>query len=147
MVYMGKFMKFFVFGIALLSLTAIAAAEGNESINLTTNTTQEEPAVTVEEPGVTPPPEEIPEIVDFKLINFTPTETKQGDIQLDIPLNQEDIASLAAITRETVCGVLKKLELDGFLKRRGKYYIICNVDKLRQESLIYVGEKPLPYFF
>lgn len=84
MVYMGKFMKFFVFGIALLSLTAIAAAEGNESINLTTNTTQEEPAVTVEEPGVTPPPEEIPEIVDFKLINFTPTETKQGDAMLSI---------------------------------------------------------------
>lgn len=74
-------------------------------------------------------------------------EKNGNNIKINLPVTQQDIAHLAGVTRETVSIELKKLKSDGYILCNKHFYVVNNLNKLKKESLIYVGGKPLPYTF
>ncbi len=62
-------------------------------------------------------------------------ESYGEQIILRVPLTHKDIATMIGITRETTSLEMKKLERKGLVKRKGKYLIIANYEKLEEECL------------
>ncbi|OGM11893.1 hypothetical protein A2Z22_01525 [Candidatus Woesebacteria bacterium RBG_16_34_12] len=69
---------------------------------------------------------------------------KSGDIIIELPLTHQEIANLTGLARETTSVILKKMEKEGIIGRKGKYWIIKNIKELKQKSLIYIEDKALP---
>ena len=65
--------------------------------------------------------------------------TKQKRVLINIPLTHQDVANLAAMTRETASITLKKLERKGLISYRHQLITINSLEKLREESLITKG--------
>lgn len=70
-----------------------------------------------------------------------------SDITIDLPLTHQEVANLASLTRETTSIQMKKLEKNNFIYYSGRKIVIKNIGKLKEESLIYQEEVPLPYTF
>ncbi len=71
----------------------------------------------------------------------------KGKVIVELPLTHQDIADLSYLTRETTSLEMKKLEKQGLIEKRNRMLIIKDMNKLRQESLLFLRGKPLPYTF
>ncbi len=60
---------------------------------------------------------------------------KQGII-IQVPLTHQDIANLIGVARETVSIEMEKLQKKGFINHQGKYLIIKNIQKLKEECAL-----------
>lgn len=70
-----------------------------------------------------------------------------GGLVIDLPLTHQDIADLAALTRETTSLEMKKLERKGLITKKKHLLVIKDMKKLKDVSLIFFGGRPLPYIF
>ena len=68
-------------------------------------------------------------------------------IVIDLPLTHQDIADLAAITRETASLAMGKLTRKGLISRAGRNILILDPVKLSAESGIEALSTPLPPAF
>jgi CRP-like cAMP-binding protein len=66
---------------------------------------------------------------------------------ITLPMTHQDIANLAGLTRETTSLEVKKLERAGLISRKNRLWIVNNITKIKERSLLYLDEKPLPYTF
>ncbi|MDP3941346.1 MAG: Crp/Fnr family transcriptional regulator [bacterium] len=57
-------------------------------------------------------------------------------VTISVPLTHKDIASLVGMTRETVSVEMSKLAGKGIISHEGKFVVVSNPQKLRQESLL-----------
>ena len=71
----------------------------------------------------------------------------KGKVVVELPLTHQDIADLSYLTRETTSLEMKKLEKQGLVGKKNRLLIIKDMKKLRQESLLFLRGKPLPYTF
>ena len=74
-------------------------------------------------------------------------KNKNNEIEIQLTFTHQEIANLAGLTREATSLEMKKLEKKGLVLSENKQLIIKSPEKLREESLIYIEEKPLPYTF
>ena len=74
-------------------------------------------------------------------------EKKKYKMIIEIPFTHQEIANLAGLTRETTSLELKKMTDKKLVYRKGKMWVINDLNKLVEESLIILDEKPLPYTF
>lgn len=58
---------------------------------------------------------------------------------ISVPLTHKDIASLVGMTRETVSVEMSRLAEKNIITHEGKYVVIKNLQKLREESLLKAG--------
>lgn len=66
---------------------------------------------------------------------------KRGDnIEIEVPLTHNYLATLVGMTRETVSIEMKKLEKKNIIAYRGKVLIIKNLRALRRESALDIAE-------
>lgn len=62
---------------------------------------------------------------------------KQGkQMIIQIPLTHQDIANLIGVARETVSIEMEKLQEKGLIEHAGKYLVIKNIQKLKEESVL-----------
>lgn len=71
----------------------------------------------------------------------------KGKVIVELSLTHQDIADLSYLTRETTSLEMKKLEKRGLVGKRKRKLIIKDMKKLRQESLLFLRGKALPYTF
>ena len=71
---------------------------------------------------------------------------KEGTV-ITLPFTHAGIASLAGITRETTSLEMEKLKKEGLITNKNHLIVVKDMGKLREESLIYFEDKPLPYTF
>lgn len=62
--------------------------------------------------------------------------TNQKEIIIELPLTHQDIAKLIGMARETVSIEMKKLQNRGIIDYRGKYLMVKDYDKLKEESAL-----------
>ncbi|HET7098825.1 MAG TPA: Crp/Fnr family transcriptional regulator [Patescibacteria group bacterium] len=74
-------------------------------------------------------------------------EKKKESILITLPITHQGIASLAGVTRETVSIEIKKLEKEGLIIKYGRLIAVTRIRKLKNESLMYLENDPLPYTF
>jgi CRP/FNR family transcriptional regulator len=70
-----------------------------------------------------------------------------GKIKIALPLIHQDIANMAGLSRETTSLILKDLEREGLVSRKGKIWTINNGSKLKQNSLIQIHKRAHPFSF
>lgn len=58
------------------------------------------------------------------------------NIIIQVPLTHQDIANLLGVTRETVSIEMKKLQKMGFIDYKGKYLVVKNAQKLKEEAVL-----------
>jgi CRP-like cAMP-binding protein len=74
-------------------------------------------------------------------------ETDDG-VLITLHFTHQDIASLAGITRETATLEIQNLEKNGLIKRGVHTFVVCDIDRLRDESYISSEDgEPLPYSY
>jgi CRP/FNR family transcriptional regulator, cyclic AMP receptor protein len=73
--------------------------------------------------------------------------TKKGFLSISFPVTQQQIAQLAALTRESVGVELSKLKGENVLCMRNRCYVINNYDKLVEKSSYYPEGKTMPYTY
>jgi len=61
------------------------------------------------------------------------TQTAEG-VRIRIPLTQEELAAMIGATREGVNRALSSFASMGFLERRGRYYVLKDVEALRRRA-------------
>lgn len=61
--------------------------------------------------------------------------TRKKSIIIQAPLTHQDIANLIGVVRETVSIEMKKLQKKGLIDYQGKYLIVKNRQKLKEESV------------
>lgn len=61
---------------------------------------------------------------------------KGENVLVDLPLTHKDIATLVGLTRETTCLEMKKLEKKGLVYHEGRSFIVKNIKRLEDESLL-----------
>lgn len=61
------------------------------------------------------------------------TETSEG-LRIGIPLTQEELAAMIGATREGVNRAISAFRSMGILERRGRYYLLKDVDSLRRRA-------------
>ena len=74
-------------------------------------------------------------------------ERKKAKIFIDVPFTHQEIANLAGLTRETTSLELKKLNNRKLVYRKGRIWVINDINKLVEESTVFTEEKPLPHTF
>jgi len=57
-------------------------------------------------------------------------------IIIQVPLTHQDIANLIGVARETVSIEIEKLQKKGLINHKGRYLVIKNQEKLKEESVI-----------
>lgn len=57
-----------------------------------------------------------------------------GKVTINVPLTHKDVANLLGMTRETVSIEMKKLAKAGIIDYKGKFVVVRDLAKLRQES-------------
>lgn len=62
-------------------------------------------------------------------------ENKKG-ITVQVPLTHQDIASLLGIARETASIEMKKLQTKDLIGYQGKYLVIKNIQRLKEECML-----------
>ena len=75
------------------------------------------------------------------------SKNKSGEIEIQLTFTHQEIANLAGLTREATSLEMEKLKKKGLVVSKDRHLIIKDPKKLREESLIYIEEKPLPYTF
>lgn len=75
------------------------------------------------------------------------TNYENGDVFVELPVTHQDIANLAGLTRETTSLEMEKLKDEDLISYNKRSLVIKKSDKLQEQSLIYIDEKPLPYTF
>lgn len=60
---------------------------------------------------------------------------RKKSIIIQVPLTHQDIANLIGVVRETVSIEMKKLQKKGLIDYQGKYLIVKNRQKLKEESV------------
>ncbi len=61
---------------------------------------------------------------------------EDSSVIIEVPLTHSDIASLIGVTRETASIEIKKIENKGLLSRRGHLFVIKNLTRLKNQSLL-----------
>lgn len=74
-------------------------------------------------------------------------QNSKKEIELQLPLTHEDIANLAGLTRESTSIELEKMVREGLIQNNKKHILVKDIDELRQKSLTYFEDTPLPYTF
>lgn len=64
----------------------------------------------------------------------------KNDILIQVPLTHQDIAHLIGVVRETVSIEMKKLENKGLIGYLGKYLVVKNRQRLKEESVLEVTD-------
>lgn len=57
-------------------------------------------------------------------------------IVIQVPLTHQDIANLLGLARETVSIEMEKLQEKGLIKHLGKYLVVKNIQRLKEESVL-----------
>ena len=70
-----------------------------------------------------------------------------GEIEVQLALTHKDIADLSGLTRETTSSEIGNLVKEGLIKNENKYFVIVDVEGLRDVSRIYDGGEVLPHTF
>lgn len=70
-----------------------------------------------------------------------------GEVKINLWLTHQQIANLAGLSREPTSLEMKKLEREGLLASSSGELLIKNIDRLKEVSLLYRDESPLPYTF
>lgn len=70
-----------------------------------------------------------------------------GRYVIAFPITQQQIAKLAALTRESVSVVLKSLEAEKLLCREKRHYVVLHFQDLLEKSGFYIDDRPLPYLY
>ncbi len=66
---------------------------------------------------------------------------------IKIPVTHQDIANIASVTRETTSVEINKLEKEKLISKKGRFYLINNLEMLKDEAQIISEDPPLPYNF
>lgn len=74
-------------------------------------------------------------------------ELKNGEVEVELPLTHQEIANLASLTRESTSLEMEALIKKGLIMIKKRKLIIKDLEKLKQESLIYIDEESLPFTF
>lgn len=61
---------------------------------------------------------------------------EKKDILIQVPLTHQDIANLLGVARETVSIEMEKLQEKSLIDHSGKYLVIKNIQKLKEESVL-----------
>jgi CRP/FNR family transcriptional regulator, cyclic AMP receptor protein len=72
---------------------------------------------------------------------------ENGEILINLTMTHELIASLAGLTRETTSIEMKNLEKNNLVRYEDHLIVVMDIEKLKEASLLYSDEKPLPYTF
>jgi CRP-like cAMP-binding protein len=67
-----------------------------------------------------------------------------GEIRLELPLSQKDLAQLAGVSRETACRTMRRLKEGGVLDYRGRSLRILRPDLLERLRCGGRGARPFP---
>ncbi|MCJ7827534.1 Crp/Fnr family transcriptional regulator [Patescibacteria group bacterium] len=74
-------------------------------------------------------------------------ENKQGHFVVSVPMTHQEVANLVGMARETASIQLKKMKDRGLIDYAHKTLTVKDLDRLREESLIYCKDEPLPSAF
>ncbi len=79
---------------------------------------------------------DVPGRVAKKLVELGESQGVQvaGGTKIDIPITQEELAAMIGATREGVNRALSSFSSMGFVERRGRYYVLKDVEGLRRRA-------------
>lgn len=62
---------------------------------------------------------------------------EDGGVYIRVPLTHKDVANLIGLTRETTSVELKKLEREKLIYKKGGYFHVRNIEKLKEQAQWY----------
>jgi CRP-like cAMP-binding protein len=71
-------------------------------------------------------------------------ETTSGRFKICLPLSHQDLAHLNGLTRETTSLLMKELADKKIIDYKQKTITVLDIEKLKEESLIFDRARPLP---